>query len=317
MPNTSKSANALAYCLGMDDVVHASIMLGRIRKSDNNTQQLHLYPWEISAWNGRPSGICPLMGKSDPNYTANKTMCVFLHEILFVPICHDIAQKFQVGVFCLKSESPDVFSRELKQKTQEMMLPATPTVSVSMPKTDNALASHSSSPNRSSLTMLMGYQYPSQSRMAADFLRRRWNSYKEPAGQSPTEQLDILKRVFKVNGAQCAQLCVANLLDVISLQQRHSGTINVSNYFVHEFRKLLNDNETSLHPQNVLETFAKANSGQPLVDCEMHVTPLFSRASAPDVELFWAYSRRILELSDVVVPDPWLQQPRLPHPFIV
>tara|TARA_Y100000389_G_scaffold53057_1_gene48930 strand:+ start:987 stop:1427 length:441 start_codon:yes stop_codon:yes gene_type:complete len=101
MPNTSKSANALAYCLGMEDVVHASIMLGRIRKGDNNTRQLHLYPWEISAWNGRPSGICPLMGKSDPNYTANKTMCVYLHEILFVPICHDVAQKFQVCAFCL------------------------------------------------------------------------------------------------------------------------------------------------------------------------------------------------------------------------
>ena len=49
-PPVSAGATLISYCLGVDDVVHVSVVLGRIRRGDNNTRQLHLYPWEISAW---------------------------------------------------------------------------------------------------------------------------------------------------------------------------------------------------------------------------------------------------------------------------
>ena len=196
-------------------------------------------------------------------------------------------------------------------------MPLEPHASISLPATTNAFNASESSPGEAPLNKLTGYHYPSQSRMAADFLKRRWNAMTEPAGSNSMEQIAAARRIFDANGAQCAQLCVANALDVINAQQRHSQGVNVSNFHLHAFRKLLHDHETSLHPQNVMETFAAASDGQPMVDCEMHVTKLFFCASKGNVDLFWAYRGRILDLNDVVVPDPWTQQPTLPCAFIV
>ncbi len=196
-------------------------------------------------------------------------------------------------------------------------MPSEPHGSISVPGTTNAFNTSENATGETPLTKLTGYHYPSQSRMAADFLKRRWNAMTEPGGSNSMEQIAAARRIFDANGAQCAQLCVANALDVINAQQKHSQGVNVSNFHLHAFRKLLHDHETSLHPQNVMETFAAASDGQPMVDCEMHVIKLFSCASNGDVDLFWAYGRRIPELEDVVVPDPWLQQPILPCAFIV
>ena len=198
---------------------------------------------------------------------------------------------------------------------QDMLFTPGLHTTLATPPTTNALPADDTP--ASALSSLVGFQYPSQARMAKDFVTRKWRTLKPPCGSTPSEQVAIARSAFRGSGAQCAQLCVMNLLDVITAQQKQTGAVRVSNYHVHMLRRLLHEHESSLHPQHVLDTFAAASDGQPGVDCDMAVCRLFSRASDPDVVLFWAFGSRIADLADVVVPDPWLQQPSLPHAFLV
>lgn len=281
------------YCIGKEDAVHVSIVIGKQRSSMDGITRLELMPWELSAWNGRMSSICPLTSSSNPNYTPHEKLLVYACDVLYMPVKNEIIQAMQ---------------KILMENTEEPAL--------HVPKLDNTTSVPSVSDSTPKFEKMLGWKYPASWKMATDFVNRSWRSYQDLTAPSVDADMVTQHKAFEQTGAQCAQLSVCILLQVLDNDRRLGGSLNVSNYHVNALRRLLHDNGTSLHPQNVLEVFTMVSDGQPGIDCDQMVHKLFQRASLANVEMRWCHGGVIKNVEDIVVPDPWQYCPALPTPFM-
>ena len=180
------------------------------------------------------------MSKNDPNYTKSNTATVYLHEILFMPISRSSPK---VSGFV---QNPRCFQGVTVPLTHDAFMAG-----------HAAYAGAAHDPRHPANHQLPAEDPPpAPCQVSSDSSTRR-SLHGERLCHAKVEGPEAAVRLDAVRTSRdrterlprlCspgAQLCVMNLLDVITAQQKQTGAVRVSNYHVHMFGRLLHEHETS------------------------------------------------------------------------